>query len=239
MSHEPGNESKSGWLVPLLQQVVLVGGAILLYFAVRGVTERQASTAFGNARSVLAFETRLLVDIELTAQQWVLEHDSVITAANWVYIWGHWPVIITTLIWLFTRHRDDYLLLRNALFISGAIGLVIFVTYPVAPPRLLPGFVDTVTERSISYRVLQPPALVNKYAAVPSLHFGWNLLTGIVLYRVAHNRMIELYAILGPVLMGLAVVLTANHFVLDAVVGGVVSAIGLVLALVIHRRGDP
>lgn len=238
MSHQPGKERKSEWLVPLLRQVVLVSGAILLYFGVRGVTEPRASTAFENARSVLAFETRLLLDIELSAQRWVLEHDWVVTGANWVYIWGHWPVIITTLIWLFTRHRDDYMLLRNAIFISGAIGLVIFATYPVAPPRLLPNFVDTVTERSVSYRVLQPPGLVNKYAAVPSLHFGWNLLTGLVLYRVAHTRLTEVYAIVGPILMGLAVVLTANHFVIDAIIGGIVALTGLVLAAIVQRSSQ-
>lgn len=223
------------WPRALLKQVVLVGGAIILYFGVRGVTERQAVTAFENARSVLAFETRFLIDIELAAQEWLLSHDRMVTAANWVYIWGHWPVVITTLVWLFARHRDEYLLLRNALFISGAIGLIIFVSFPVAPPRLLPEFVDTVTERSSSYRVLQPPALVNKYAAVPSLHFGWNLLTGLVLYRVAHTRLTEIYAIVGPILMGLAVVVTANHFVLDALIGGMVAMTGLVGAVLIQR----
>lgn len=233
-----GTNQVEAWPRALVKQILLVGGAIFLYFGVRGVTERQAVTAFKNARSVLAFETRFLIDIELAAQEWLLPHDWVVTAANWVYIWGHWPVVITTLVWLFARHRDEYLLLRNALFISGAIGLIIFVAFPVAPPRLLPEFVDTVTERSSSYRVLQPPALVNKYAAVPSLHFGWNLLTGIVLYRVARIRLTQIYAIVGPILMGLAVVVTANHFVLDALIGGLVAVAGLVVAVLIRRSGE-
>lgn len=224
------------WYWSLLGQVVLVGGAMLLYFGVRGITERQASTAFTNAQWMRDFETTIKVDVELFLQALILEHDTIVTMANWVYIWGHWPVIIATFVWLFAVHRPEYVLLRNAMFVSGAIGLVIFVLYPVAPPRLLPEFVDTVTERSDTYRVLQPPALVNKFAAMPSLHFGWNLLVGIFVYRVARTRIAQAYAVLGPVLMGLAIVLTANHFVVDAMAGGVVAMIGLAVVLSIDKR---
>lgn len=82
-----------------------------------------------------------------------------------------------------------YSVFRNAFFISGTIGIIIFVLYPVAPPRLADvGVVDTVTMYSSSYRVLQPPAFVNQYAAVPSLHFGWDLLMGIALVTQSRWR---------------------------------------------------
>ena len=210
---------------------MLIGAAMLLYFGVRGLTEGGEATAVAHARDLMRLEGHLGIDVESSLQEAILGHDLVVTLANWVYIWGHWPVIFVTLTWLFVRHRDDYFLLRNAMFISGTIGLVIFIGYPVAPPRLLPEFVDTVTQRSNSYRVLQPPGLVNKYAAMPSLHFGWNLLVGVVVYRVARTRLAEAYAVVGPMLMAAAVVLTANHFVLDAVVGGVVAMVGFLLAL--------
>lgn len=238
MDHRPVTARRDDWRWDLLGQVILVSGAVLLYFAVRGFTERQESTAFKNARRVLRFESALWLDVEETIQGWTLDHDAIVALANWVYIWGHWPVVIGTLVWLFVRHHDEYLLLRNAMFISGAIGIVIFATYPVAPPRLLPGFVDTVTERSSSYRVLQPPGLVNKYAALPSLHFGWNLLVGISIYRVARTRLAQAYAVVGPALMASAVVLTANHFVVDAIAGGAVALVGFLLALRLSRSAS-
>ena len=138
------------------------------------------------------------------------------TLANWVYIYGHWPVIIMTLAWLFVRAPAEYLL-RNAMFISGAIGLVIFVLFPVAPPRLgVLEIVDTVTQRSNSYRTLQPPGLINRYAAMPSLHFGWNLLVGDHgLARVAPAGGCAPCAVVMVAAMGLAVVVTANHYVVD------------------------
>ena len=71
---------------------------------------------------------------------------------------------------------------------------------PVAPPRFLTayGFVDTVTEETEAYRVLQPPVFVNQYAAVPSLHFGWNLLMGIAVASLADSRIMRLLGWLMP-----------------------------------------
>jgi hypothetical protein len=119
------------------------------------------------------------------------------------------------------------------MLISGAIGLVIFVYVPVAPPRFMTqyGFIDTVTERTNAYRVLQPPAFTNQYAAMPSLHFGWNLLMGIAWASLSGNRWTRLFGWLMPPLMFAAIVLTANHYLLDGVAGGALAMLGV-------RRGD-
>jgi PAP2 superfamily len=170
------------------------------------------------------------------------EHGWLVEILNAIYIYGHWPVVVVTLAWLLLRHRDDYPQFRNAILVSGAIGLIIFATFPVAPPRFLPefGFVDTVTENTSAYRVLQPPAFVNQYAAVPSLHFGWNLLMGIAWAGLAGSTAARLFGLLMPVLMLAAIVLTANHYVLDGVAGGVIALIGLAVGThLANRRGEP
>ncbi len=219
-----------GWH-ELALQVLLVGCAVLFYFGVRGLTEGSVATAVANGHRIVDFEQRLGIGIEPAQQETFAEHRVLTTAANWVYIWGHWPVIVATLLFLHHAHRLQYLLLRNAMFVSGAIGLCIFATFPVAPPRLLgTGFVDTVTELSTSYRVLQPPALVNRYAAMPSLHVGWNLLVGLALLRVARRRRWKLLAVVASSAMVVAVVVTANHYVVDAVAGIVVASVGYWIA---------
>lgn len=219
------------------RQVAIVAGAIIAYFGVRGLTEGDPTAANRNAVRVLRVEHVLGVAVEQRVQEVVAFSSEAVTLANWVYIWMHWPVVIATLIWLIRTNRPEYVRLRNAMIISGLIGLVIFASFPVAPPRLFsPDFIDTVTERSYSYRMLQPPAFVNRYAAMPSLHFGWNLLVGISWYRVARSRPWKIAAVVMPAVMAWAVVATANHWVLDVVVGGTVALIGLLLESIRRDR---
>ncbi|MEZ5412326.1 MAG: phosphatase PAP2 family protein [Acidimicrobiales bacterium] len=218
-----------------MTQLALVALAALTYFGVRGLTEANQVAAVAHAHDVLRFEHGLGLDVEHRLQAAVIGHHAIVTAMNWVYIWGHWPAIIATLVWLYRSDRDGYRLLRNAMFVSGAIGLVVFAAFPVAPPRLADlGLIDTVTAHSSSYRVLQPPSLVNRYAAVPSLHVGWNLLVGVFLWRHAGGRL-RAVAVASPALMFAAVVLTANHFVVDGLAGMTVAAVGLVSATAVRR----
>ena len=217
--------------VSFLRQVPLLITAALLYFGVRGLTEANRDLAVRHARSLIGLERSLHLDVEGRVQRLVLEHHSLVTLANWIYIWGHWPVIATTFVWLYRSDPATYRVLRNAMFVSGAVGLVIFAMYPVAPPRLAgTGFVDTVTELSHSYRVLQPPALVNKYAALPSLHVGWNFLVGVFVWRHGASPLMRIVGIASPMLMVVAVVLTANHYLIDAVAGVAIAAAGLYIA---------
>jgi hypothetical protein len=168
----------------------------------------------------------------------VIQHGWLAEVLGYIYIYGHWPVLLATLLWLLIRHRDAYRKFRNAMLLSGAAGLVIFAVFPVAPPRFLTayGFVDTVSERTSAYRVLQPPAFVNQYAAVPSLHFGWNLLMGIAVASLGGHWIIRLFGWLMPILMFAAIVLTANHYIVDGVAGGVIALLGLLVAHRLARK---
>ena len=220
-----------------LAQVGALVAAFVAYFGARGLSEADPSKAIEHAQAVVEFEKRLGMHGEAALQELVLGHPNVIDVLNWIYIWGHWPVIIGVLLWLLNNHPEPYRVLRNALFVSGAIGIVVFVLYPVAPPRLAGlGLVDTITTQSHSYRVLQPPAFVNQYAAIPSLHVGWDLLMGIFIFRYARRRVLRVVGALTPLAMTASVVLTANHFVIDAVLGALVAMIGLSAAVLMSRR---
>ena len=218
-------------------QLALLVGAGCLYFLVRRLTEGAPQVAQENAQRLLDLERSMGLDVEMGAQAAIISSRWMVTMANWVYIWFHWPVIIAAIVWLYVRHRADYRFFRNALFASGAIGLVIFAIFPVMPPRLLAGdFVDTITNLSTSYRVLQPPNLVNKFAAVPSFHVGWNFLVCVALARVLRHQLAWVVAVLSVTAMTAAVVLTANHYILDAVAGIAVSSLGLGVAVLMERH---
>jgi hypothetical protein len=216
----------------VFRQVLAVTAGVFVYFRVRGLTASRPGVALDHADQVLAFERWFHLDVEHEVQRVATSRDWLTDLANWVYIWGHWPVIITVMVWLALRHRTVFLRLRNAMFVSGGIGLVIFALYPVAPPRLTGlGYVDTVTERSEAYRVLQPPAFVNPYAAMPSLHVGWDLLVGLAVASAAGTVLLRWVGRMMPVLMWAAVVLTANHYIVDGVAGAALALVGLAVAL--------
>jgi hypothetical protein len=214
------------------RQLALFLGASLVYFGVRFLTEGSFRAAVANAHDILHLERLLGIDVEGDIQSFVLRHHWLTTFANWVYIWIHWPLIAFTFIMLFRRRRGEYVLLRNAMFVSGAVGIFVFALFPVAPPRLLPtsAYVDTITNLSHSYRVLQPPSLANEYAAMPSFHAGWNLLVGIALFRNTGSRLVRALVLTSPVLMTFAVVATANHYLLDPIMGFAVSLGGFGVA---------
>jgi len=222
--------------LPVLRQVLIIACAIFLYFFVRGLVDGREADAIRHADWLIDLEQRLGFFWEPRIQEWALDVGPVDTIANWVYIWAHWPVIAGTLIWLAVRHKGAYATYRNALLLSGAVGLAIFTLYPMAPPRFMDayGFVDTITLQSHSYRVLQPPSLVNQYAAMPSLHCGWDLLMGLAIARHAPRRLRWIgYAL--PVAMVAAVVLTANHYLLDAVVGMSLVLVALAAVTAVRR----
>lgn len=242
---EPRTESRGAVTQPrprarwILAQAALVVGGVVVYFGVRALTVGSVEVAEENARLVVDAERALGIHLESVVQE-PFEHPGTLqTLANWTYIWGHWPVIIATMLWLAFRHGTALLRLRDAMMVSGAMGMVVFAAFPVAPPRLADlGLVDTVTETSRSYRVLQPPDLVNQYAAMPSLHAGWDLLVGIAIVTAAGSIALRLFGFLMPLVMAIAVVVTANHYVLDVIVGVAFVVVGHVAALALERRRD-
>jgi hypothetical protein len=223
---------------PVVRETAIVGAALFLYLFVRGLIRGREGAAFDHATELIHLEQRLGVFWEPRMQAWALAHSWVVTLANWVYVFAFWPVLAGTMVWLFVRHRGVVAVYRNALLISGAIGLTCFAAFPLAPPRFLSGwgFVDTVAKGSDTYAALYPSSVANWYAAMPSLHVGWTLLMGIALATRATNRFVRAVGIVLPPAMFAATVLTANHYLADGVVGAVVVLVGLGAASALSRR---
>jgi membrane-associated phospholipid phosphatase len=213
------------------RELALVASGVALYFGVRGYTDANTDVAARHAHDIVTWEQDIGIYVEPSMQDLVDDAHWLTTIMNWVYVWGHWPVILTTALALFLFRRERYYLLRNAFFVSGAIGFLFFALFPVAPPRLVDaGLVDTVTTQSHAYRALQPPGLTNQYAAFPSLHAGWNVLIGVVLLTTTTAIVLRVFAVALPVAMTFAVVVTANHYVVDVAAGIAVVLLGLLVA---------
>ena len=223
----------------LLEAGILVA-AYLAYEAVRRLVAPNSHEAFGHALSIIRVEQELGIFHEVTAQRLIVEHDWLVTLFNWVYVWGYLPVIAGAALYLYARHHDFYTRYRNAFLLSGAMGLVIFALLPVAPPRMLPefGFVDTVRVNSVVYRQFEDSDLVNEFAAVPSFHFGWILLVGLAVIQANHNLLARATGVILPIAMLAAIIFTANHYLLDAIIGGAIVLVALVLVRASERLSE-
>ncbi len=224
-----------------LRELALVATGLLVYFLVRGNVAERASDATRNAIAVIDAEKALGIFWEPAMQHWILDSAFQIKFWNWVYFWAHAPAIVVVGIWLLWRHWNTYVLIRNAFLVSAVLGLICYELYPVAPPRLVPGygFVDTMLlYSSTSYQAQSLRPFVNPYAAMPSLHFGWAFLLGVGVYWVMRDLRGVIVGTLLTLSMGFAIVLTANHYILDAVAGFAVGFIGLIVAIW-WDRGHP
>ena len=221
-----------------IHEIVVVVVAFLIYFVIRGAVVDRAGEAMVRAFNLIELEQDLHIYCELEMQSWILDHYWLIKLNNWVYFWGHMPLVVLVAVWLYAWHRKAYFVTRNAFLASGAIGVVIYWLFPVAPPRLVPfaGFIDTMAAFDrVGYNAQEAKAFVNPYAAVPSLHFGWSMLLGAVVAYVSRKPWAYAFGVLWPVAMFFSVVMTGNHFILDAVAGGIVSFAGLGIALGLAR----
>ena len=195
-----------------------------------------------NARDVLDVERRLGLDWERELQRVSLSHDAVITAANWYYVAGFLPVILGFAALSAWRAPDAFRWWRKVFVVTLLMALVGFVLFPLAPPRMLPsseGFVDTLAAygpqyygdhegRSLFNGYGSFPSLVNVYAAMPSMHVAWSAIAGALLAAsLPGSRLALLTGVLHPILMGVAVLVTANHYVLDVLIGGLVLGVGV------------
>ena len=209
------------------QETALVLGLFALWQFAGSFSVMGPDGALARGRWIWHVERVLHLPSETGLQRLFLSHPLLVQAANLYYDTLHFPVLITCLIWLFARHRADYVRRRTTLAaFTGACLLIQLV--PVAPPRMLPGtgMVDTAVLYHQS--VYQSVAGFNadQLSAMPSIHVGWAILVAIMVISAARSRWRWL-ALLYPVATTLVVVVTANHFWMDGIVAALVLALVL------------
>jgi membrane-associated phospholipid phosphatase len=217
-----------------LREIVLVLLVTFAYFLTRGVFRGGDAIAFLHAKQLLAVERALHLSPEAALQRFGLQHPALLEAANVFYLAGHLPVLIAVAVWLYWKHRRTYFIIRDAFLVSAAIGLSVYVLYPVAPPRYLPGFVDTLSTSGLNLDGSAVGLLYNPYAAMPSLHVGWALLAGIALVWRARAWWLRAAGAALPVAMTFVVLMTGNHFLFDVLAGVLVALGALGLSLLLH-----
>jgi hypothetical protein len=219
-----------GWL-DLLRQLALLGLTYLAYTVVRGMVEGRATAAFQHARDVINIERTLHLFVEPSIQAWATSSHFLMTVSSWIYINAQTSVTLGALAYLYVVHNRSFYFVRNMFLIAMALALAAYYVFPTAPPRFLPewGFVDSVSHfahvgdssstLAASSGGLNPTGLVNLYAAVPSMHVAFALMIALPLSALSRWRVSRVLWLLYPLLITFVIIVTANHFISDAILG--------------------
>jgi len=254
VSHESARERTRR---PIWREIVYIVGVYLVYSTVRnkfgsagGAPGHANGIAYGHALDVIHFEQKVGLFLEQTAQSWYLD----LPAHGFIQIWNvfygtaHFVITAAALIWLFLRDPERYPRWRNTLACATLLGLIGFASFSLMPPRLLDkpvehygppperveehfGFVDTLEEYPTfwSFDSGGLKKLSNQYAAMPSLHMGWSLWSALVLFPLVRRKWARALVVLYPCATFFCIIVTANHYWLDALVGACVLGLGYLI----------
>ena len=229
------------------REVVLGLVLLLVYSGIRLVASDDRGQADRNATSILGLERHLGLDLEQLANGWLTDLRWAEVAASYWYAGLHYSVTPLVLVALFRHAPGRYRQARSALVLATAGALVGYLIVPTAPPRMVPGYTDVLLATADvgwwagdGAGVAGASQVVNELAAMPSMHVGWAVWCALVLASLSRHAWQRALAFGYPLLTFLVVVATANHWVLDAVVGATLVRISwLVTAGAYERLAHP
>ncbi|MDA1188792.1 MAG: phosphatase PAP2 family protein [Chloroflexi bacterium] len=209
------------------REILLVAMAYTAYmFIKRFVVLDVEPQALENASRVVSFETTLGIFRELEVQSWIDRNwHGLLIVLNWAYIFMFFPVLIIAAIHYYFYDRPRYLYYRDIVFFTFVFGLLVSALFPLAPPRFMPetGIIDTIRTYGPSwYGSREQAVYYNAFAAMPSLHFGWSVLFGVLFIRSKRQPWLKVAGVAYPSLMFISIVATGNHYFIDAVAGAIV-----------------
>lgn len=217
------------WPVAAAVELGIAAGGFSAYRTGRLITHGSVRAAELNAERVVELERALGVYTEQSIQRAALNADWIVEVLNHYYVLVHFPATTAFLIWTFARHRGSYPTIRTWLAAVTLLALVIHVAFPLAPPRMRRGFVDTLDRFGPSIYPADPGhSLANQFAAMPSLHFGWALVVAIGIASLTHR--FRAIWMIHPLVTLLAIVATGNHYWTDAAIATLlVAATGTII----------
>jgi hypothetical protein len=222
------------------RQVLLFAAGYSLYRFVRGFADDPgvAELAFGNAREIIAAEQTLNVFVEPHIQAWAMSSGLLIDGLSWVYVNAQTSVTLGALVFIYLRRNESFYFVRNMMLVAMTLALIGYVVFPTAPPRFFPewGFSDSVSDvTGVAPDSTTVDALFNPYAAIPSMHVAFALMIGWSLARLVRHPLVRAAWWAYPVLVTFVIVATANHFLVDAVLGAFVAGVSALAARELAR----
>lgn len=212
-------------------ELCLYVGLYLVYLLSRGLVFEGDRQALANAETVISLESSVGILVEPAIQHWALAHiQPLVVFLNWAYVATYWPVILALGLYLYLARPSLYARYRTLIAVHLALALLLFVTFPLAPPFRTGLLVDTIQVYGPGFYGSDAMAVFyNTNAAMPSLHFSWTCILAWLFLREGKGWCRYL-GIGYPLLTLASIVVTGNHYLVDAVAG--VALVGLAVGLV-------
>ncbi|KHL11216.1 UNVERIFIED_CONTAM: hypothetical protein LK11_43195 [Mumia flava] len=221
------------------RELVLLALLYAGYSLTRLLADDDLGSARARADAILGMESWAGVDVEVWTVDLVIAHPAAAVAASFWYATTHYVVTAAVVGWLLLCRPDAYVRLRRTLVLATVAALGCYLLLPTAPPRLTGGYHDVLaTTSGVGWwgtDASAPEAFAgstNELAAFPSMHAGWALWVALVALEVTTSRAVRVAALLYALITAVVVVATANHWVLDVVVGLVL--VLLARSVVVH-----
>jgi hypothetical protein len=219
-----------------VRELVLVAALYVAYDGTRLLAGHQLGAAIARAGEIVRFEDDWDLDWEHSFNRLLVDHGWMGVAADYWYSSAHYVVTVAVLVWLYRRSRDVYLPARRALAVTTILGLALYFLLPTAPPRMLGGYVDVLSLHagdgwwgSDASAPKGLGGLTNELAAFPSLHAGWSLWVALAVWSATYDVRVRALAWAYAAITALVVIGTANHWVVDVLVGWLVAGVGWLL----------
>ena len=208
-----------------------------VYDAVTNLAPLRLGAALAHGHEILSAERSLGISPEHALDRWLAAHHSLGLIVSDYYDNAHFIVTLGLLGFLWWRRSDIYRPLRSTLVLVNVLAFVVFWRYPVAPPRMLPGFTDVVaaTHAIGSWHSGALASDANQLAAMPSLHIAWALWCTVVVWRVTRRVALRTLASFYPFVTAFAVLSTGNHYVFDVLAGALLLGLSLALVALVPR----
>ena len=236
-----GEKLPKGW-GDLGRQIGILIGVDIIYELGRGIADPSKPEAIAHGQQVIDFERGIHSLFEPDLQNFFLNAHWTVDLANQLYLNAQFSIALGFLVWLYLFRNENYYFVRNMFVVSMCLALIGYIGFPTAPPRMFPGdgFVDTVVKySSVNHDSTIAKVFINPYAAVPSMHCAFALMIGGSGLAVCRNRWAKAWWAFWPILVAWVVMVTANHYWVDWILGWMVAVAAFAIAKGALARWKP
>ena len=178
------------------------------------------------AGSIGDFESRVGLAFEPAAAAWLAARPVLQATAEFFYFWVHLPATVGVLVWAWLERRDAFPGARRAFVLTQVAVVAANVVLPTAPPGMSAADAAGAADSSQIVYLLQSP-----FAAMPSGHVAFATFAAGVVTSLVRSGWIRTVAAAYLALVIAIVIVTGNHFWLDAAAGGAIAVVMLRLSL--------